>query len=269
MNGKYFSIIKLDENVYHIHDPAGVYCSLIIGEEKALLFDTGHGFGDLKAAVNAITNKPLTVINSHGHFDHCGGNYQFKEVYMHESDFELAKIHLSVETRINFLKFLRETRTDADFLDGIADNTNARQAKLIPLADGQIIDLGGRTIEVIHIPGHTQGCVALYDKKTKTLFTGDAISRHIWMFLDESTSLEILKDSMKKLKNWDILRLVPAHSPDPLRASMISRMIKCAEKVDPAKDKPYFAALEPNKRLHICEFGIDSYADPDYISIAY
>ena len=142
MNSKYFSIVKLDENIFHIYDPAGVYCSLII-EEKALLFDTGHGFGDLKATVKAITQLPLIVVNSHGHFDHCSGNYQFEEVYMHESDFELAKKSLSVETRQKFLEVVEKSHEGSDFLTGIIDSTNTRPAELLPLEDGHIFDLGG------------------------------------------------------------------------------------------------------------------------------
>ena len=61
-------------NTWTITFGGGVYSYLIIGEEKALLFDTAYGMGNLREFVEGITQKPVIVVNSHGHFDHTGGN---------------------------------------------------------------------------------------------------------------------------------------------------------------------------------------------------
>ena len=76
------TITKVLEHVYVLKDRAGCCANLIIGKNKALLFDTGSGIDDIKEAVKNITDLPLMVINSHGHFDHIGGNSQFDEVYL-------------------------------------------------------------------------------------------------------------------------------------------------------------------------------------------
>ena len=96
----YFTVYKYNENLYQIKDALGSLITLVIGEEKALVFDTGYGIGDLKKQVEEITNKPLIVVNSHGHMDHSCGNYQFEKVYIDKRDLELCKKHNSKPWRI-------------------------------------------------------------------------------------------------------------------------------------------------------------------------
>ena len=74
MNNYYIPHL-IGENIYHIYEPGGVYTTLIIGNEKALLIDTGYGYGNLREAVARLTDLPLIVANTHGHFDHVGGKY--------------------------------------------------------------------------------------------------------------------------------------------------------------------------------------------------
>ena len=80
MGEKYFKNHVLFENVVHIEDPLGVFATLIIGQDKALLFDTAYGIGNLREHVEDLTKLPLIVVNSHGHVDHLCGNYHFDEV---------------------------------------------------------------------------------------------------------------------------------------------------------------------------------------------
>ena len=74
----YYKVIDMGDEIYHIWEPAGVASSLIIGKKKALLIDTGYGYGDLKAVVESLTDLPVQVVNTHCHLDHAGGNYQFQ-----------------------------------------------------------------------------------------------------------------------------------------------------------------------------------------------
>ena len=85
------TITKVLEHVYVLKDRAGCCANLVVGEKKALLFDTGSGVDDMNEAVRNITELPLVVVNSHGHFDHIGGNNQFDEVYLSESDFTIIE----------------------------------------------------------------------------------------------------------------------------------------------------------------------------------
>ena len=96
----YFTVFKYNENLYQIKDALGSLITLVIGEEKALVFDTGYGIGDLNKEIKQITSKPLIVVNSHGHMDHSCGNYQFDKVFIDKRDLELVKKHNSKPWRI-------------------------------------------------------------------------------------------------------------------------------------------------------------------------
>ena len=75
------------DNVFILKDSYQNCSNLIIGKTKALLFDTGIGVEDYKSTIKKLTDLPLIVINSHGHFDHIGGNTQFEQVFMNPADF--------------------------------------------------------------------------------------------------------------------------------------------------------------------------------------
>ena len=140
---------------------------LVVGEECACLIDTMNGYNDLYRAVRERTDKPLTVVNTHGHPDHVFGNVYFEEAYMDFDDLPLARSFTESE---EFLEVCRE--------NGLA---------MPPFRDirpGEVIDLGGRTLEVFGLPGHTPGGILLLLREDRILFTGDSVNHHLWMQLD-------------------------------------------------------------------------------------
>ena len=76
--GNYYNVTELRKNVYRIDSAEQVFMDLFVGTEKALLWDTGYGYGNLKEIIREITDLPLIIVNSHGHLDHSCGNYQFE-----------------------------------------------------------------------------------------------------------------------------------------------------------------------------------------------
>ena len=111
---------------------------LVVGEEKACVIDTMNGYNDLYRAVRKITDKPLVTVNTHGHPDHIFGNVYLGEAYLHPADRELARMFTESP---EYLKILEE-----------------QGAVFPPFRDilpGDVIDLGGRTLEVFGLPGHT------------------------------------------------------------------------------------------------------------------
>ena len=140
---------------------------LVVGEDKACVIDTMNGYNNLYEAVRKITDKPVTVVNTHGHPDHIFGNMYFEEAWMNPEDGELARQF--TESR-EFLDYCREKgQTMPPFRD------------ILP---GDIIDLGGRTLEVFALPGHTAGGILLLLREDRILFTGDSVNHHLWMQLD-------------------------------------------------------------------------------------
>ena len=84
-----FIVTDLGRKTWQIDSYHAVSMFLIEGDESAMLIDTGAGIGDLKAQVEQLTDKPVIVVNTHGHLDHTGGNMQFKEVWVDPDDLEM------------------------------------------------------------------------------------------------------------------------------------------------------------------------------------
>jgi glyoxylase-like metal-dependent hydrolase (beta-lactamase superfamily II) len=196
------AVHKLDERTYYF-DQFDVHIYLFLGQERALLTDTGFGcFPDLKEKVAAITDLPLTVLNSHGHPDHCGGDASFGAIYAHPAGFE-AIYHFS----------------EGDFT-------------LLPLEDGEIIDLGGRSFETILTPGHIDGHLALLNRAERILLPGDIVQGdHIVMYLGYGADYAKYRDSLVKLKDMGALydTILPCHGPVPMDRSQFDRVIACVD----------------------------------------
>lgn len=255
-----YPVHPLKPNVYHIADPMHVFMTLIVGSEKALLFDTGYGTGRLDETVRQITALPLIVVNSHGHVDHVLGNPQFSEVHIHPADLTLYREHSGQRFK---RQVAERYKTAPEFFaaDFSPEAYLAAPApKMLPLADGDTFDLGGVRLTVLHIPGHTQGGIALLDDRDRLLLVGDSASRHVWMFLQESTGLKQFVGSMEKLQavgehyDW----IVAAHVPVLLPPDLLDQLIHCARHIDPAKSVPFTNPLASGGFVY-CE-GIDSLA---------
>ena len=140
---------------------------LVVGGERACMIDTMNGYCDLGQAVRSLTDKPVTVVNTHGHPDHIFGNMYFDEAFLAHEDAELARQFIS---HPEFAALCRKKgRTMPPFKD---------------IRPGDVIDLGGRTLEVFALPGHTPGGILLLCGEERILFTGDSVNHHLWMQLD-------------------------------------------------------------------------------------
>ena len=95
----WFTTRRLGDRTWAIDDGGSDTIYLIVGDERALLLDTGWGVGDLPALVASLTSLPLLVVNTHGHPDHTYGNGQFAQVYIHPDDEPMARAPVPVERR--------------------------------------------------------------------------------------------------------------------------------------------------------------------------
>ncbi len=187
--GESYRKTEVVPGVWSIVEDDSVNMFLVIGAKKALLIDTGYGRKNLAAYVRTITSLPITVVNTHGHPDHSGGDSRFAEIYAHPADMATVKSYMS------------------------------EKARFIPVTDGFTFELGGRSLSVIEVPGHTAGSIALLDGGNKLLFTGDNNNGHIWLFLRESRSLETYLKSLDRLiarsREYDALYLGHGDPYDP------------------------------------------------------
>lgn len=226
----YFKIVKYNDYLYQFADPMGVLSTLIIGDKKAMVIDTCYGIGNLKEEITKITDKELIVINSHGHMDHTGGNYQFDEVYIHEKDIELVKKHNSDLWRRNNIKAFEKLKIDYKLEKD--DYLQKREGNLKILSYYQKFDLGDLDIEVLPLPGHTHGQIAIYVPKMKLMVTSDGSCPFIWIFLEESTTVEEYIKALKKLLEYDFDYFLVGHGARMLDKKRLYDFLEIAETID-------------------------------------
>jgi glyoxylase-like metal-dependent hydrolase (beta-lactamase superfamily II) len=172
----WFEVYLVADGIYAIYEPGQfeeVISFLILGEERALLFDTGLGIGDIQRVVEQLTTLPVIVLNSHTHYDHMGGNHQFKVIYALDNEFTKSNA-LGGRTE-DVAEFVGEGWIWKDLPAGFdASQFRSRPFTISRIvAEGDSIDLGGRSLEIISTPGHAPDSICLIDRENRMLFTGD------------------------------------------------------------------------------------------------
>ena len=221
-----YALRELEPGIWRIGNSA-VFMDLIVGREKALLFDTGYGFGDLKAVVASITDKPLIVVNSHGHVDHACGNGQFGGAYIHPLDMALALEHNGREMRMAELE-TAEVPLDFELEAYLALGTG----ELKPTGEGDTFDLGGMTLQVIHLPGHSAGSIGLWCPERKLLWVGDAMNCFVWLFLPEAQNLGTYISTLHKAASLPFTHMIQSHEPRPVPQGKLWDYLDLAEHLD-------------------------------------
>lgn len=174
-NGWYVTY-QLEENTYAILAPyhwQETVSYLLIGDEKALLIDTGMAFGNIKLNVEALTDKPVIVVNTHSHYDHVSNNHHFDTIY--GRDLAFTAKNASGHPKDTWKNAIQSSAVSANLPKGFNYENYENIGFEIDhfLKDGEIIDLGDRQIEVIFTPGHTPDGMLFFDRDAELLATGD------------------------------------------------------------------------------------------------
>lgn len=204
------SITQLLPHLYLIDDAGDSTVYLVLGREKAMVIDTACGREDLHAIVRTLTDLPLVVVNTHGHCDHIGCNPYFEEAWLHPADRDLAARHFTFYEK----EYAALGLTPCPFRW---------------LSIGQVFDLGGLTLEVVALPGHTAGSIGLLDRQDRLLFSGDAINTGPWMQLDESLPIADLRQMLLTLKaqhGGDFDRILHGHAKGFANADLVDMLLR-------------------------------------------
>ncbi len=238
---------KVADWLYILDEVNTVRMYLIVGKDKALLFDAGFGFTDFRPLITEVTDLPVTVVCSHGHDDHVLGCVLFDSAYIAKEDYELLMSNDNDEQRGKQIAAIRRKTPDIDsildkekYLSGSFENCEFKYVK-----DGDIFDLGGITLQAYPVPGHTRGSVALYCKEHKALFAGDVMSKnhllHYGFAADISAEPQYFIRALSRLLTLDIDTLWPAHGEVPAGKELIAEtremLTDWAKNADPERDK--------------------------------
>lgn len=221
--GSYLSW-KINEDTWIINFMGGSQnMYLLEGGERALLIDTGWGTGNLRAYVEKLTAKPVTAALTHGHLDHSGGCGEWESVLMLPG----AQADLRTCRRLPF-DIGRLPHPDFEH-------------KLVQ--DGDVIDLGGRAVELLDISAHSNGSLAFLDRKNGYLFVGDELeSAQVLMYqVSEESGVPFVLDQRLRAHHANMLRLkelegewnaiFPAHNGAPIAKSYLDDTIALTERI--------------------------------------
>lgn len=217
----YFTSERVSAHVTRIRGAISEYMYLVEGEDRALLIDSGCGVGNIAAYVGTLTTLPLTVVLTHGHYDHCGGMYRFDEVYLNREERIPTAIHYTEEVGARIAK-------EHGFSDDPEAVTRIRDIRMLDLEDGRVFELGGGVeVEAICCPGHTVATMAMLIRPDRLLLTGDACHWITYLHFESGLTVERFRKSLVKLQTreseWDSLLL--SHPVDEAPKSLIPEMI--------------------------------------------
>jgi glyoxylase-like metal-dependent hydrolase (beta-lactamase superfamily II) len=231
----WFCVREVVHGVCLLGEPQHVYTWLVSGSERAVLLDTGMGIEPIRPVAEAATRLPLSVVNTHYHFDHIGGNHEFDEIAIHEIGApliaqsvprELLDAYLCYANRqLDALTTYREL--DFEFFWLLSTESEPRPFpkgfdptswKIEPsratriLADGDRIDLGDRVLSVIHAPGHSPDGICLLDEQNGLLFGADTINRGpIYAHFPDSDVEQLAHSTRRLAELADGVRLTFVH----------------------------------------------------------
>lgn len=249
----YYQIYEVGEGIYQIWEPGNVASTLIVGQKAALLVDTGYGFGDLRSVVEALTDLPYKVINTHCHLDHAGGNYQFEgPIYVHPFELDVYEHYQEVQKPMAIQKFIRDLEPEhlpwpKDF--DIEDYLEFKECEFIEVDDGEWFLLGGRTVTAFYLPGHTKGSIVLFDDLTGSFLTGDNISNSLWIFFDHSEAVLTFGESLSDFDELPIKQVISSHSKTTWPPEIIWELQKGIAEISVEQSKPFVHPRTGQKAL--------------------
>ena len=232
-------IRKIDDQTYAF-DEGGVRFFLLLGTEKALLIDSGMMTRNADELARTLTDLPLELLNTHADRDHLGSCASFPRFYMHPSEAS------------NFYK------------------TNHAEGQFVPVWEGDVLDLGNRPLEIIHLPGHTPGSIAVLDRKAGRIFTGDPVQDgRIYMF-GVQREMHAYRESLLRLeaRKNEFDEIWPSHGSAPLDTDIIMKLYEASGEVL-AGNVPYtlhelhgqeVGAYDAGCAVFLCEPGLSKEA---------
>lgn len=221
----WFTIDQVDEQTFILSEYRHweeTHCYLLIGGRRALLIDTGLGICNIDEPVRKLTDIPVIAAATHIHWDHIGGHKFFPDFYAHQA--ELSWLQGAFPLPVKAVRAMVLDRCDPpeDFDINTYEIFQGTPARL--LRHGDMIDLGGRSIQVLHTPGHSPGHLCFWEAERGYLFTGDLVYQGTLFANYPSTDPDAYLASLERAAQLPAGRIFPGHHSLDIQPEMTERM---------------------------------------------
>ncbi|HEX5903994.1 MAG TPA: MBL fold metallo-hydrolase [Actinomycetota bacterium] len=188
---------------------------LVRGRDRDVLIDAGLGLASLTDELPELFQRRVLAVATHRHFDHVGGLREFGAVAVHRADAEAVasgEIFASLVIEDYPPEELSGYEPPQTLLTALPyegfEPAAYRVEPVMPtvlLDEGDVLDLGERKLEVLHLPGHTPGEIGLWEDETGTLFSGDCVYES-GVLLDElpESNIDDYVASMERLRDLSV-----------------------------------------------------------------
>jgi glyoxylase-like metal-dependent hydrolase (beta-lactamase superfamily II) len=263
----YFETTDMGDGLFRIVDVLGNHCYLVVGEAQALLVDTCGGVGNLRACVEGLTRLPVRVALTHGHDDHLSGAYWYEEAYLSPLDggptcWELVEDH---STRIR-QQIMEEGLVTDDTPFALRDGARPRE---LPVADGDVFDLGGRTVRAVALPGHTPGSMGYLVEDVRLLLSGDAVTPIMCLFFEDSLGIPAWRQTLAKMAGLPFDRFCTGHHDHAFACEDLTGFDAAGAFALTDRGMPWEHARLPEFRgiIHLCPCGTLDAESPDFRAV--
>jgi glyoxylase-like metal-dependent hydrolase (beta-lactamase superfamily II) len=233
----WFEVYKIEPSIYVFYE-SGQFeeatSYLAVGKDKAALIDTGCGIGNVKLLAQEFTQLPLVVVNTHSHYDHVAQNYMFDEIALFDAP-NARQVAENGYGKAEMSRLLAESMVRRPLPDDF-DPSNYHVPPFPVtrwLKDGDVIDLGGRNLDVIHTPGHSPDSICLLDREARLLWTGDTFyTGAIYLHLPGSDPDLFIKTYEKLIALSNLYeKLLPSHNEPWVDRQILEEVLVAAREI--------------------------------------
>ena len=233
MTQPWFSVRPLGSDTWAISEPEHSeqpHCYLLLGQKQARLIDTGLGAAPLRPVVRSLTDLPVLAAVTHAHWDHMGGLREFDRTAAHTEEVSWLSGVFPLPPAAVKAQLLREPCRFPDSFDPDG-YTIYDQGVTCPLTDGQVIDLGGRLVTVLHTPGHPPGHLCYWEEPRGILYSGDLLYRGTLDLYYPTTDPAAFLDSVRRIAALPVRALRPGHYDAEVPPELTGQVLAALEEL--------------------------------------